>query len=302
MNKRFYFLIILIIVFIQPSLSQNNFIVCGKPNVENDIFTDIQDTLIKPGLPQSGSGAISYYHIDFYNNSINDFSIKTYANLSGVEGYYISIEPLDANNMASFFIHPDSVLEDPSQNPPTFYYLNYNVAMVHSYGDTIDNRYGYSNGSTFEERIFLTNTGPFSDAMDYFWLNIGEKYIGVSMQVNDVTLYGWILVEVTDYFSVIVKEFACNKNPYIGIVPNQATQAFEIYPNPAKNEVYINLNGVNAGKTATFTLYDLSGKKLLQVGDIPQNGPIALPEFAKGLYIAEIEVEGQRETRKLQIE
>ncbi|MBP7463916.1 MAG: T9SS type A sorting domain-containing protein, partial [Bacteroidales bacterium] len=134
------------------------------------------------------------------------------------------------------------------------------------------------------------------------WLNIGEKYIGVSMQVNDVTLYGWILVEVTDYASVIVKEFACNINPYIGIVPGATTQAFEIYPNPAKNEVYINLNGVNAGKTARFTLYDLSGKKLLQVDDIPQNGRIALPEFAKGLYIAEIEMEGQRFTEKLAIE
>jgi len=300
--KRTICIINLILLSVLSLTAQNNFIVCGKPNVENDIFTDIQDTLIQPGLPQYGSGAISYFYIDFYNNSINDFSIKTYANLSGVEGYYISIEPLDANNTASFFIHPDSVLEDPSQNPPTFYYLNYNVAMVHSYGDTIDNRYDYSNGSTFEERIFLTNTGPFSDAMDYFWLNIGEKYIGVSMQVNDVTLYGWILVEVTDYFSVIVKEFACNKNPYIGIAPGAAAQAFELYPNPAKNEVYIKLKGENAGKTARFTLYDLIGKKLLQVGDIPQNGHIALPALAKGLYVAEIVVEGQREIRKFQIQ
>ncbi|HOY39880.1 MAG TPA: T9SS type A sorting domain-containing protein, partial [Bacteroidales bacterium] len=93
-----------------------------------------------------------------------------------------------------------------------------------------------------------------------------------------------------------------NKNPYIGIVPNQATQAFEIYPNPAKNEVFIKLNGKNNGKSGTFALYDLSGKKLMHAEDIPKNGRIALPALAKGLYVAEIEVERQKYSRKLQIE
>lgn len=43
-------------------------------------------------------------------------------------------------------------------------------------------------------------------------------------------------------------------------------------------------------------------KKVFQAVTIPANGHIALPALAKGLYLAEVEVEGQRFTRKLQIE
>lgn len=299
MNKRIYFLMLMIVGLIQPSLSQNNFIVCGKPNVENDIFTDIQDTLIQPGLPQSGSGATAIFNIDMDNNTIPDFRVYTAAGTSGGEWQYTCLLPLVPTNKICYFIHADSIPEDISQNPPTYFYLNYNIGTVFSFGDTIDNQYIFTNCPTYEERLFIANNA--TNNMD-FWLNIGEKYIGISMQVNDVTLYGWILVEVTNYARVIVKEFACNKNPYIGISPNSTAKAFELYPNPAKNEVVVALNGEYAGKPAAFALYDLSGKKLFRVDEIPKNGRIALPALVKGLYVAEIEVDGQRFTRKLQIE
>jgi len=115
-------------------------------------------------------------------------------------------------------------------------------------------------------------------------------------------MFAWLKVGVSNYHTMVLKEFACNKNPYIGIAANTAEQPFELYPNPATNEVIVALNGENAGKTATFTLYDLSGKKIFGEERVPENGRITLPALAKGLYVTEIEVEGQRFTRKLQIE
>ncbi|MBP7463821.1 MAG: T9SS type A sorting domain-containing protein [Bacteroidales bacterium] len=297
------YIIILLLASTMGLTAQNNLIVCGKIDTEWDIFTDIQpDTIIFPIAV--GSGSYENYYIDMDGNQISDYKIESTIVNSGGGSENIIIASLQLDSKIAYFIKHDSVPDIFSpENPMPWIPVDYTVGQVFNFGDTIDDRRDFIEALNENDAVLISlNTGsPFYEIIDD-WLNIGEKYIGISMQVNDVTLYGWILVEVTNYARVIVKEFACNKNPYIGISPNTAAKAFEIYPNPASNEVLIKLNGENAGKTATFTLYDLSGKKLLLVADIPQNGHIALPALAKGLYIAEIEVDGQREIRKLQIE
>jgi len=293
-------IIILILANCFGLAAQNNFIVCGKPNIENDIFTDIADTLIYPILSGGAGGSCNFY-IDLDENGQSDLKINTTAYASAGGGaQYITLSSI--NNQVKIALgetQVDSFPEIDMPGDPVWTYFFYtNIPKVFNYNDTVDQRYDFCDSIFYLGR----SQGGYFTITSGDWVNIGEKYVGVSMQVNDVTLYGWILVEVTNYSRVIVKEFACNKNPYIGIVPGATAQAFDLYPNPAKNEVCIKLKGENASKTATFTLYDLSGKKLLQVDDIPQNGRIALPEFAKGLYIADIEVEGQRFTEKLAIE
>ncbi|HOE05328.1 MAG TPA: T9SS type A sorting domain-containing protein, partial [Bacteroidales bacterium] len=257
------------------------------------------DTLIYP-IFSGGAGGSCNFYIDLDENGQSDLKIVATAYTS--PGTTASFIKLKANNNQTEIAFRDTQIDSFPQLGGsgeifwTYFYTN--IPNIFSYNDTIDQRY------TYYDSIFYLgkDSHGFVDIVVDDWLNIGEKYIGVSMQVNDVTLYGWILVEVTDYFSVIVKEFACNKNPYIGISPNSTAKAFELYPNPAKNEVVVALNGEYAGKPAAFALYNLSGKKLLQVDEIPQNGRIALPALAKGLYIVEIEADGHRFSQKLQIE
>jgi len=295
-----HYLFVLIGIFSTQSIySQENYIVCGKPDSERDIFTDITDTLIYP-IFSGGAGGSCNFYIDLDENGQSDLKIVATAYTS--PGTTASFIKLKANNNQTEIAFRDTQIDSFPQLGGsgeifwTYFYTN--IPNIFSYNDTIDQRY------TYYDSIFYLgkDSHGFVDIVVDDWLNIGEKYIGVSMQVNDVTLYGWILVEVTDYFSVIVKEFACNKNPYIGISPNSTAKAFELYPNPAKNEVVVALNGEYAGKPAAFALYNLSGKKLLQVDEIPQNGRIALPALAKGLYIVEIEADGHRFSQKLQIE
>ena len=301
---KFIVLWIVLQSLIQVAIAQSNFIVCGQVDPERDVFYDIQpDTLVDPML--IGSGASEVYLIDLDGNQLFDFRITaTVSSSSGGDCDYILIQSLHANNKIAYFIKHDSVPDIFSpENPMPWIPVDYTVANYFPKDDTVNYLDSFIFGAVSEDVVFLAynTSSPFYEIIDD-WLNIGEKYIGVSMQVNDVTLYGWILVEVTDYFSVIVKEFACNKNPYIGISPNSTAKAFELYPNPAKNEVVVALNGEYAGKPAAFALYNLSGKKLLQVDEIPQNGRIALPALAKGLYIVEIEADGHRFSQKLQIE
>jgi len=298
--KTFYLFVVIGIFSIQSIYSQENYIICGKPDSERDIFTDIADTLIYPILSGGAGGSCNFY-IDLDANGQSDIKINTTAYTSAGGGaQYITLSSI--NNQVKIALgetQVDSFPEIDMPGDPVWTYFFYtNIPKVFNYNDTVDQRYDFCDSIFYLGR----SQGGYFTITSGDWVNIGEKYVGVSMQVNDVTLYGWILVEVTNYSRVIVKEFACNKNPYIVISPNTAAKAFELYPNPAKNEVVVALNGENAGKPATFTLYDLSGKKLLHVGDIPQNGHIALPALAKGLYVAEIVVEGQRFTRKLQIE
>lgn len=291
--------IIVSVMLFQITIAQENKIICGQVDPNTDFHTNIIDTCIKPIISEGSAGGIAGYSIDIDGNSVPDYIIYASTTMSGGGSNFSYIESLNSNNEVCFFIHHDS-LPEGSGNPPTFYYFDRNIVTIFSLGDTVDNRFDFSVGQPIEQRLF------FSSINSYFhsdlWLNIGEKYIGIRMQVNDAILYGWILIEFVNHAEFIVKEFACNKNPYIGITPNQAMQVFELYPNPAKNEVFIKLNGKNNGKSGTFALYDLSGKKLMHAEDIPKNGRIALPALAKGLYVAEIEVEGQKYSRKLQIE
>ncbi len=303
--KRTFCIINLIVLSALGLTAQNNFIVCGQVDPERDVYYNIEpDTLLQP-VTTVGPCTYATYYFDMDQNGINDFSLNL-SHIIAPSGttMYIQLLGNDHNRIVGGQVDIDSCpLEIVGGYPTEWEYDSIKIPMKLNDGDTIDFRQQIE-----DTALHVTLTTPWTTEIAFCslgitsWIGTGEKYIGVSMQVNDVTLYGWILVEVNDYTSITVKEFACNKNPYIGISPNSTAKAFELYPNPAKNEVFLQLNGENAGKTARFTLYDLSGKKLLQVAGIPQNGRIALPNLTKGLYVAEIEVDEQRFTRKLQIE
>ncbi|HOE06003.1 MAG TPA: T9SS type A sorting domain-containing protein [Bacteroidales bacterium] len=282
--------------------AQNNFIVCGQVDPERDLYYDFEPDLwlfpipIYPGAP----GASGNYSIDIDMNGTNDikFNFGYHSSAGSESNYmYITCAPgvevvVGAQYVDSFpdFNYTDTLIFN------IFYYTD--IPKIFSLNDTISSNFNFSDTLYLCENYYYA----YVNVNHGDWLGIDNKYIGIKLIVDDTILFAWLKVGVSHYSTMVLKEFACNKNPYIGIAPNAAAQALELYPNPAKNEVCIKLKGENAGKTATFTLYDLSGKKLLQVGDIPQNVRIALPDFAKGLYVAEIEVEGQRFTRKLQIE
>jgi hypothetical protein len=297
--------IIIILTAITFGLTaQNNHIVCGQVDAEFDTFNDIQpDTIVHPMF--IGSGASEVYLLDLDGNQVFDFRVAATVSISsGSDCYYILVHSLNASNKIAYFIKHDSVPDIFSQEiPMPWIPVDYTVANYFLEDDTINNLNDFIYGGSTEDVVFLAyNTGsPFYEIIDD-WLNVGEKYIGISMQVNDITLFGWILVEVTDYTNITIKEFACNKNPYVGIETNKNIAEFELYPNPAKEELFLKLNGENTGKSSTFALFDISGKKVFQVQNVAQNGCISLPKLAKGLYIAGIIIDGQSFSKKLIIE
>ncbi len=299
---KFIVLWIVLQSLIQVAIAQSNFIVCGQVDPERDVYFNYEPDLWLFPIPvyPGAIGASGNYYVDIDMNGTNDikFIFGYHSSVNSSSDYMlITCAPgvevvVGAQYVDSFpdFNYTDTLIFN------IFYYTD--IPKMFSENDTISTDFNYSDTLYFCENDYYAYVYVHHGD----WHGIDNKYIGIKLNVDDSIMFAWLKVGVSNYHTMVLKEFACNKNPYIGIVPGATAQAFDLYPNPAKNEVYIKLNGENAGKTATFTLYDLSGKKLVQVADIPQNGHIALPALAKGLYIAEIEVDGQREIRKLQIE
>jgi len=299
---KFIVLCVVMQSLIQVSVAQNNFIVCGQVDTERDVYFNYEPDLWLFPIPvyPGAIGASGNFSVDIDMNGTNDIkfifgyhssvnSDSDYMLITCVPGVEVVV---GAQYVDSFpdFNYTDTLIFN------IFYYTD--IPKMFSANDTISSDFNYSDTLYFCESNYYA----------YVWVHHGDwhgidnKYIGIKLNVDDSIMFAWLKVGVSNYHTMVLKEFACNKNPYIGIAANTAEQPFELYPNPATNEVIVALNGENAGKTATFTLYDLSGKKIFGEERVPENGRITLPALAKGLYVTEIEVEGQRFTRKLQIE
>lgn len=76
-----------------------------------------------------------------------------------------------------------------------------------------------------------------------------------------------------------------------------AISGLKIYPNPAKNTLFITSNSIS---TKTVELYDMVGKLALKT--TTTNAPINLARLTAGVYVIKVTEEGKTATRKLVIE
>ncbi|MEZ5172977.1 MAG: T9SS type A sorting domain-containing protein [Bacteroidia bacterium] len=84
--------------------------------------------------------------------------------------------------------------------------------------------------------------------------------------------------------------------------PNELAGKFVIYPNPARNQVFISLPA-DAGKTGTLELFDMYGK-LVRVSNIILNNPnrIELTGLSSGIYFVKINSDSGIQTGRFVIE
>lgn len=80
------------------------------------------------------------------------------------------------------------------------------AAMLH-YGDTIDGRHLYHSG---EIHLYTHETD--TSGMDHtegIWGMAEGAYLGVTLNSDIGTLYGWVNMEVVSDFRVVLKEYGC---------------------------------------------------------------------------------------------
>jgi hypothetical protein len=74
---------------------------------------------------------------------------------------------------------------------------------------------------------------------------------------------------------------------------------FELYPNPVKDKIYLNITNSNY-KNLTYTISDLSGRILLR--DFTSEGPLKVGKLDNGIYFLSLHFGGGAvEKRKIMI-
>ena len=181
-----------------------------------------------------------------------------------------------------------------------------NVALPFSAGDTIHENLLYDGYG-----ILMSNAyggGSYTRPTLYPWNNIGQRFIGVRMELAFDTLYAWIAVEATggtNYYSVFtltIDQYGCNKNTHVDIAETSTSTRGIIFPNPTDNTVTIRFPTITA-TGYKISLYDLSGKLVFQDWSVNGQSEITyqLPSLSEGIYNLMISDESATQYYKLLI-
>jgi PKD repeat protein len=110
---------------------------------------------------------------------------------------------------------------------------------------------------------------------------------------------GTYIATVADSNGCVAKDTVTIINTVAGIATVQGSIAFSVYPNPAKSEVIIRLQG--AYTDATIRLTDLLGQTLLYQPLVATQVTLDLTPFSEGVYFVEVAEGGKQAIKKLVI-
>ena len=72
-----------------------------------------------------------------------------------------------------------------------------------------------------------------------------------------------------------------------------------VFPNPAKDELFISINHFKSKALSYLELYNISGQKVLDQVILQNNSKVDLSALSKGLYLLKTNVDGQVSTVKI---
>ncbi len=102
------------------------------------------------------------------------------------------------------------------------------------------------------------------------------------------------------YETGVVSE--CNYRS-VGMNENSTSEpGISIYPNPAKNQVFIELNETKALLSGEIEIFNVFGTKLFSGGFPTRKYTIDIKKFPAGLYILSVNVDGMKSDHKLVIQ
>jgi hypothetical protein len=75
-----------------------------------------------------------------------------------------------------------------------------------------------------------------------------------------------------------------------------------VYPNPAKEELFISINNLKSNTTSYLEIYNIAGQKVLDQSILQNSTKVDLSALSKGLYLLKTNVEGEQGIIKIVIE
>ena len=95
--------------------------------------------------------------------------------------------------------------------------------------------------------------------------------------------------------------------PWAGIHENNSAGDFEVtaYPNPAENELFLELNSNKENKNSTITIYDMIGKQVLSSKQNIHIGKniilLNMASLSNGIYMVNVEIGGSKKTKRISV-
>ncbi|MBK6447005.1 MAG: T9SS type A sorting domain-containing protein [Bacteroidetes bacterium] len=258
------------------------------------IYTDVNpDSVISAvSIPSTTS-----YNIDLNNDGISDFKISCRRTFG--------ICPLDPSSRLYTNFISDSALNSNAVVAATS-----TLASAMNFNDSI-----YS-GLSFSPSGYLRRNsagGPCTGTSGV-WPNSIDCYLGLKLIVGSNTYYGWARMQVSvgsGIPSCTIKDYAYNSIPNqpilagqtstTGTIENSFASAINLFPNPADNHLTISFG--NNNKKAEVTITDITGN-IIHTTTANETNKIEVNtnEFAKGIYIVQIQAAGFVSTKKLVVE
>jgi hypothetical protein len=103
-----------------------------------------------------------------------------------------------------------------------------------------------------------------------------------------------------DFNAPIITNTVLNTLDILSSTSIQSVNAnLSVYPNPAKEELFIQINSLKNNATSYLELYNIAGQKVLDQSILQNNTKVDLSSLSKGLYLLKTNVEGTISTVKI---
>lgn len=246
------------------------------------------------GVEEIYEDTVAYVYCDINNDSIDDFRFRL--------RYFYSMPPSPSGPDEGFwcdvFTYNDQFQIAKHNEPCT--------VKPFLFGDTIWNNLSWDEFGSFSTILIHDPEWGFIDCTPFS----SFKYLAINLNINNNVYYGWIKIRSYYYLSspfeswakFYLSESAFNLDPNCGIIAGDSLTSLQftntgslyssedliIYPNPAKNEFYIDLNKL-PDIFETIEIYSINGnviKSQILVGS--EINKIDITSLDKGLYIVKL--------------
>ena len=276
------------------------------------VYTDVNPDKV---LSCNTSGTCSgNYSLDVNNDGINDFILEPRekqflcsscwtSSTTGPWGHGGHIGPAPVPPPATINYRDSAVISSTSQSWIA------DTAGGYPLNTLIDSSLGWTNAfHTLASALpyCLACTSPASGSSlvrppsSGPWLNISGKYLALKIQVGTDFYYGWIKLGVAigaNTVSITIMEYSYNSIPNqpilagvtsaTGIIENSFASSINLYPNPATNNLTIELGRNN--KKVNVTITDITGKIIYATTANETNKiEVNTNEFAEGVYLVQV--------------
>lgn len=175
---------------------------------------------------------------------------------------------------------------------------NYTLVVTDANGCTASDSSNLPNGLTIDTTVVITGATITSNypSGNFVWIDCSDNSI-----IPNETNFEFTPAQNGNYAAIISfngckDTTACHQITEVSIAENQDL-IFEVYPNPTKGEITINLNSANS----IIYIVDINGKTIKTLRVQKSQTVIDLSEFENGIYFIKVKTENDIITKKISL-